>query len=110
MVSPSGAATLVMSGLYRDIAVAPDGSRIVYAGSNGSQLFVRTIGQIEPTALAELGSPLHPFVSPDGEWIGFLDGQTARRGGQRSNADVALPAPGVHASPSRSPTPPRSRW
>jgi hypothetical protein len=37
------------------------------------QLFERALDQLEPTPLVGLGSSRAPFVSPDGQWIGFVE-------------------------------------
>ncbi|MGH9257840.1 MAG: protein kinase domain-containing protein, partial [Vicinamibacterales bacterium] len=73
-ITPIGTATLAVSGLDRDVAISPDGSRIVYVGGNGSRLFVRALDQMEARPLEGVGVPHHPFFSPDGTWIGFFDG------------------------------------
>ena len=69
----SGAAALTISGVDRDLAITPDGSRVVYVGNRGTQLFVRALDALEPVAVFT-GAPRGPFVSPDGQWIGFVDG------------------------------------
>jgi serine/threonine-protein kinase len=71
-VSLIGTATLTINGNDRDLAITPDGSRIVYVGNNGTQLFVRELGALEPVAVFT-GAPRGPFVSPDGQWIGFWE-------------------------------------
>jgi eukaryotic-like serine/threonine-protein kinase len=69
----SGSTALVLyPGGDRDIAITPDGSRIVYRGNN--QLLVRKLDQLEPTLLSGLGAPRGIFISPDGQWVGFSDG------------------------------------
>jgi len=75
-ITPTAAAALTINGLDRDLAITPDGSRIVYVGANGTQLFVRALDALEPVAIFT-GAPRGPFVSPDGEWVGFVDGNTA---------------------------------
>ncbi len=75
-VTPSGPAALVMGGITRDLAISPDGTRLVYIGGNGSQLFVRALDQLEATPLSGVGAPRGPFFSPDGQWIGYFDGLT----------------------------------
>ena len=72
-LAPSGAAALTINGIDRDLAITPDGSRVVYVGNNGTQLFVRALDALEPVAVFT-GAPRGPFVSPDGQWIGFVDG------------------------------------
>jgi serine/threonine-protein kinase len=71
-VTTSGATALNLAGSARDIAITPDGSRIVYRGLG--QLFVRPIDQLEPVPIRAVGNPYDVFVSPDGQWIGFFDG------------------------------------
>jgi len=58
------------------LAISPDGTRVVFA-SGSHQLSVRAIDEIEPSSLANLGSPARPFISPDGQWIGYFDGLNA---------------------------------
>jgi Tol biopolymer transport system component len=74
-LSSTGAAALSVDFVARHIAITPDGTHIVYlgTGTTGAQLFVRALDQLEPTPLAGLGSPRAPFLSPDGQWIGFVD-------------------------------------
>lgn len=46
---------------------------MVYVGNNGTQLFVRPLDQLDAMVLAT-GAPRGIFVSPDGQWVGFMDG------------------------------------
>ena len=71
-ITTSGSAALTLGGTDRDVAITPDGSRLVYRGNN--QLLVRALNQLEPTVLSGLGAPRGVFISPDGQWIGFFDG------------------------------------
>jgi serine/threonine-protein kinase len=58
-----------------DLTISPDGSRVIYVGNNGTQLFVRPLDVLEPVAIFT-GTPRGPFVSPDGQWVGFIDVNT----------------------------------
>ena len=69
----SSSTTLSVSGSNDDLAMTPDGSRVVYVGNNATQLFVRALDALETLAVFT-GTPAGPFVSPDGRWIGFTDG------------------------------------
>jgi Tol biopolymer transport system component len=69
-IAPTAASMLSISGFARDLAITPDGSRIVYVGANGTQLFMRALDALEPVAIFT-GIHEGPFVSPDGEWVGF---------------------------------------
>jgi serine/threonine-protein kinase len=67
--------------LYNELgssfALSPDGSKLAYVESGNSQrrLFVRTLDELEPVPLAldevRSNGPYHPFMSPDGSWIGY---------------------------------------
>jgi serine/threonine-protein kinase len=76
-ITPADAAALTISGQRgiesRDLAITPDGSRVIYVGNRGRQLFVRALDALEPVSVFT-GNPRGPFVSPDGRWIGFVDG------------------------------------
>ena len=71
-ITTSGPTALVQQGGDRNIAITPDGSRVVYRGDN--QLLVRALDQLEPTVLSGLRAPRGVFTSPDSQSIGFFDG------------------------------------
>jgi serine/threonine-protein kinase len=75
-VAPSGTAALSINGFDRDLAITPDGSRVVYVGNHGTQIFVRALDALVPVAVFT-GVPRGLFVSPDGQWIGFVAGTPA---------------------------------
>jgi len=54
------------------VTISPDGTRIVYVGP-GNQLYVRAVDQLDAVALRG-GVGINPFISPDGNWVGFRDG------------------------------------
>jgi serine/threonine-protein kinase len=72
-VASSGASALSVFWNNRDLTITPDGSRIIYVGNRGTQLFVRALDALEPVAVFTGALPNGPFVSPDGQWIGFAD-------------------------------------
>ena len=98
-VTPSGTAALTIDWNDRDLAITPDGSRVIYVGNRGTQLFVRALDALEPVAVFT-GAPRGPFVSPDGQWIGFVDGRSVLKkvavtGGPAvtlATLDTAVPA------------------
>ena len=73
LIAPSGTAALTLSGNDPALAITPDGSRVIYVGNRGTQIFVRALDALEPVAVFT-GGPHGLFVSPDGQWIGFIDG------------------------------------
>ena len=58
--------------------LSPDGTRIVYLGNDGTQLFVRALDSLDATAIVT-GTVRSPFLSPDGQWVGFVDGIQLKR-------------------------------
>ena len=63
-----------------DVAISPDGTRVVYAGTRDGQpqLYVRALDELDPTVLTGIGNqPRNPFISPGGNWVGFFDGGRA---------------------------------
>lgn len=75
-MSASGAALLTVSGIDRNLAITPDGLRVVYVGNNGTQLFVRALDALDPVAIATDTNARGLFVSPDGQWVGFSSDNT----------------------------------
>jgi serine/threonine-protein kinase len=75
-MTPPKEAALSINGISRDVAITPDGSRLVYVGANATTLFVRPLDQLEPTPLVRGTALRDPFVSPNSEWVGFFDGPT----------------------------------
>ncbi len=78
MASSGTAAVWTANG--RSLAITPDGTRVVYVGNNGTQLFVRPLDQTDPTPIFTGSTPLTwVFVSPDGQWVGFGEGLRIRK-------------------------------
>ena len=68
---------VVQSASFPDVAISPDGRRIVYQAGVG--LDVRSLDQLESVALRGLEAAGNPFVSPDGAWVGFTSGTQLQR-------------------------------
>ena len=76
LITPPSAAALAVD--RPGVALTPDGTRVVYVGANNTALFVRALDELNATSITGLGGEVYgPFVSPDGQWIGFFDGVTA---------------------------------
>jgi Tol biopolymer transport system component len=61
--------------LNRSLALAPDGSRFVYAGSGPHRrrmLYERSLGQLDPRLIPGTEGAEGPFFSPDGQWVAFF--------------------------------------
>jgi len=58
------------------IAFSPDGSEIVYVGRapSGQRLYVRRMDRPEPVPVTGTDGASLPFFSPDGTWLGFVQG------------------------------------
>jgi eukaryotic-like serine/threonine-protein kinase len=73
----SGDAALSIQGPDRDIAITPDGMRVIYRGDG--KLLVRAVNELEPMILTRATQPRGLFVSPDGQWVGFWDVTTLQK-------------------------------
>ena len=71
-LTTASADALSINAVERDLAITPDGSRIVYVGSGGAEVLMRSLDQIEPIVVAR-GLVRNVFVAPDGQWVGFTD-------------------------------------
>lgn len=72
--------TLGNSPSGRELAITPDGTRVIYVGDGATQLYVRPLDQLEPAKLGPAGKGLtDPFVSPDGQWVGYFDSGTLKK-------------------------------
>ncbi len=62
----------------RSLAITPDGTRVIYTGRN-NQLFVRALDRLDATPIVTSAAPLNwVFVSPDGQRVGFAEGNILR--------------------------------
>ena len=61
-----------------NVVFAPDGSFVIYRGGEGSalqsNLMFRAVNELEPRLLPGTTNARHPFISPDGRWVGFFVG------------------------------------
>jgi serine/threonine-protein kinase len=55
------------------IAMSPDGTHLAYMASRGyhSQIYLRTLDQLEARPIPGTEEGTAPFFSPDGRWLGF---------------------------------------
>ena len=58
------------------IALSPDGRRLAYVAGRGSrqQIYLREFDQFESRAVPGTEGGYNPFLSPDGQWLGFFAG------------------------------------
>lgn len=63
------------------LALSPDGTRIIYAAIHDSrqQLYMRRLDSLDATFVPGTEGATAPFISPDGEWIGFADGRGLKK-------------------------------
>ena len=54
------------------VVFSPDGTQIVYVGPE-RQLYVRGLDQLEAVPLRGGEEAINPFISPDGNWVGYRD-------------------------------------
>ena len=68
-------ASLAIAVNNRDLALTPDGTRLVYFAEEGGdrRLYVRAFNEIDATPIRQATRLFEPFVSPDSQWVGFID-------------------------------------
>ena len=55
--------------------LSPDGTRLALVATGADQkrrIYVRSLDQLQATALSGTENARDPFFSPDGQWIGFF--------------------------------------
>jgi eukaryotic-like serine/threonine-protein kinase len=77
--------------------LSPDGSRLAFvaAGSDSKRrMYIRSLDQLQATALSGTQNARNPFFSPDGQWLGFFaDGKLKKISAQGGAAVVLCDAP-----------------
>ena len=80
VVTPADTAPMAFSDFDRDLAISPDGTLIVYtsdvADERGAEINLRPIDQVVGAPSRGTEGGYAPFVSFDGEWVGFVDAET----------------------------------
>ena len=75
------------------VAVSPDGSRIVYVGTDSSRtawLYSRMLDREDPVQIAGTRGAYNPFFSPDGSSLGFTQDGRLRKLGLGGGAVVTI--------------------
>ena len=75
-VAPPGSEGVAIGSSGSDIAITPDGTRILFSTPDGNpfQWHVQSLDELVSTPLEGVDTTaFSPFVSPNGEWLGFLD-------------------------------------
>ena len=57
-----------------NVVLSTDGMRLVYVSGKPPRLFTRRLNQSKPTELPGTDGAFAPFISPDGQWVGFFAG------------------------------------
>src|SRR5262249_44106304 len=74
----------------RHIAISADGTRVVYRTGADGGLAVRPIGQLNATTLPGITGARNPFLSPDGQWIGFFTSDALQKVSIAGGAPITL--------------------
>ena len=80
---------LTQQGFDRDIAMAPDGSFLVYRSGSG-QLVMRRLDRLDAAPLSGVTNARAPFVSPDSRWIAFFENNALKKVAVSGGSPITL--------------------
>ena len=95
-ITPTTDAAIAIETNHNDVALTPDGTRLVYFSRAGTenQMVVRRLDSFEPTVLRKLGEdPRSIVISPDGQWIAYQSGAPTGSGAALYKAPLAGGSP-----------------
>ena len=74
------------------VALSRDGTRLAYVATRGgaTQLYLRSMDQLEAKPLPGTEDASYPFFSPDGQWLGFFAGSKLRKVSVNGGAPVVI--------------------
>jgi Tol biopolymer transport system component len=73
-----------------NVAISPDGTRLVYASGMPTKLFARRLDQVQAAELPGTQGATAPSFSPDGQWVVFVAGGRANKISVEGGAVVPL--------------------
>jgi len=75
------------------VILSPDGTRLAFVASSAGQprrIYVRSLDQLQATALSGTANARDPFFSPDGQWIAFFADAKLKKISVQGGAAVTL--------------------
>jgi serine/threonine-protein kinase len=87
------------TGVDPDIDIARDGSRIAYITVppvGTPQLWIRDLDQLQPVLIKTNSAARNPFFSPQGDWVGFVDGVTLKKVSATGGAPIPIATLGAN--------------
>ncbi|HSG01181.1 MAG TPA: serine/threonine-protein kinase, partial [Vicinamibacterales bacterium] len=97
---PEGFSFENAGGFGSSIAIAPDGSTIVLAAHSETEktsvLLRQKVGDFSAVPIPQTRGARAPFISYDGQWVGFVTGQDVSR--VRLTGDAAKDSAGIEAA------------
>jgi len=92
LIAEIGADASLYTAFGPSAILSPDGTRLAFLASGADQkrrIYVRSLDQLQATALSGTENATDPFFSPDGQWIGFfVDGKLKKISVQGGAADT----------------------
>jgi len=93
LIAEIGADASLYTAFGPSAILSPDGTRLAFLASGADQkrrIYVRSLDQLQATALSGTENATDPFFSPDGQWIGFFADGKLKKISVQGGAAVTL--------------------
>jgi len=93
LIAEIGADASLYTAFGPSAILSPDGTRLAFLASGVDQkrrIYVRSLDQLQATALSGTENATDPFFSPDGQWIGFFADGKLKKISVQGGAAVTL--------------------
>ena len=93
LISEIGADAKLYSGYGVSSILSPDGARLAFVASGSDEkhrLYIRSLDQLQATALSGTEDAESPFFSPDSQWLGFFANGKLKKIAVQGGAAITL--------------------
>ena len=80
------------------VALSPDGTHLAYVATQGGtqQIYLRAMDSLEARPIPGTEGAVSPFFSPDGQWVGFIEGGKLKKVSMSGGTALDLGATSIY--------------